>query len=448
MRFVALSRLLVCASAAKSFFFLPEVIHFSESCPELHRLQMSQSLRANDCSEFPDMEVWLNARTKWSENHDVHAESSVSVPLSFHSDETLITGAGSLFEDSRKEDVTLRPFLKLETMGLCVENQNARLLSARSAGMVDSSCNEEDISEQASSVALSVIPSGTVSAADFLDQAPRVDEVANLYMEADSPHGLLFSTGLQLETTSRTASHKRVLDDSSEASCMQVADVQSQSRKSPKVQHGPVLLQDDGLQVPVDYVPFVAMAKPSQAHFAISTSATFLPTSPGNVVPAVLFPTPLTLPNVPSMEEIAQTRPKRRNVRISSDPQSVAARHRRERISDRVRVLQHFVPGGTKMDTASMLDEAIHYVKFLQQQLQAMERISRGGSVMMPEVGYNYNAERVLDLDYGSHETHPSKSMAPPASQQSEPTRLDKTWATNPLHSQGFRDPVLQQFCH
>ncbi|XP_024370203.1 uncharacterized protein [Physcomitrium patens] len=409
---------------------------------------MSQSLRANDCSEFPDMEVWLNARTKWSENHDVHAESSVSVPLSFHSDETLITGAGSLFEDSRKEDVTLRPFLKLETMGLCVENQNARLLSARSAGMVDSSCNEEDISEQASSVALSVIPSGTVSAADFLDQAPRVDEVANLYMEADSPHGLLFSTGLQLETTSRTASHKRVLDDSSEASCMQVADVQSQSRKSPKVQHGPVLLQDDGLQVPVDYVPFVAMAKPSQAHFAISTSATFLPTSPGNVVPAVLFPTPLTLPNVPSMEEIAQTRPKRRNVRISSDPQSVAARHRRERISDRVRVLQHFVPGGTKMDTASMLDEAIHYVKFLQQQLQAMERISRGGSVMMPEVGYNYNAGRVLDLDYGSHETHPSKSMAPPASQQSVPTRLDKTWATNPLHSQGLRDPVLQQFCH
>lgn len=77
-----------------------------------------------------------------------------------------------------------------------------------------------------------------------------------------------------------------------------------------------------------------------------------------------------------------------------------------------------------------------------------MERISRGGSVMMPEVGYNYNAGRVLDLDYGSHETHPSKSMAPPASQQSEPTRLDKTWATNPLHSQGFRDPVLQQFCH
>ncbi|KAL9663153.1 hypothetical protein QQ045_027992 [Rhodiola kirilowii] len=55
-------------------------------------------------------------------------------------------------------------------------------------------------------------------------------------------------------------------------------------------------------------------------------------------------------------------KPKRRNVRISDDPQSVAARHRRERISEKMRVLQRLVPGGTTMDTASMLDEAIRYV--------------------------------------------------------------------------------------
>ncbi|KAL3622752.1 hypothetical protein CASFOL_032007 [Castilleja foliolosa] len=56
-------------------------------------------------------------------------------------------------------------------------------------------------------------------------------------------------------------------------------------------------------------------------------------------------------------------------MKLSTDPQSVAARQRRHRISDRFKILRSLVPGGSKLDTVSMLEEAIHYVKFLKAQI-------------------------------------------------------------------------------
>ncbi|MCO5604174.1 hypothetical protein L7F22_058335 [Adiantum nelumboides] len=50
----------------------------------------------------------------------------------------------------------------------------------------------------------------------------------------------------------------------------------------------------------------------------------------------------------------------------ATDPHSIAERNRRERIAERMKALQELVPDSNKTDKASMLDEIIGYVKFLQ----------------------------------------------------------------------------------
>ncbi|CAI0427469.1 unnamed protein product [Linum tenue] len=65
----------------------------------------------------------------------------------------------------------------------------------------------------------------------------------------------------------------------------------------------------------------------------------------------------------------------------ATDPHSIAERLRRERIAERMKSLQELVPNANKTDKASMLDEIIDYVKFLQLQVKvlSMSRLGGGG---------------------------------------------------------------------
>ncbi|CAA6670239.1 unnamed protein product [Spirodela intermedia] len=76
--------------------------------------------------------------------------------------------------------------------------------------------------------------------------------------------------------------------------------------------------------------------------------------------------------------------PPRQRVRArrgqATDPHSIAERLRRERIAERMKALQELVPNANKTDKASMLDEIIDYVKFLQLQVKVLSMSRLGGA--------------------------------------------------------------------
>ena len=57
----------------------------------------------------------------------------------------------------------------------------------------------------------------------------------------------------------------------------------------------------------------------------------------------------------------------------SASAQSVAARERRRKITEKTQELGKLVPGGSKMNTAEMLTAAYNYIKFLQAQMGIFE---------------------------------------------------------------------------
>ncbi|KAL6223534.1 hypothetical protein ACLB2K_006919 [Fragaria x ananassa] len=50
----------------------------------------------------------------------------------------------------------------------------------------------------------------------------------------------------------------------------------------------------------------------------------------------------------------------------------IQVQNRRERISERLKILQELVPNGCKVDLVTMLEKAISYVKFLQLQVKVL----------------------------------------------------------------------------
>ncbi|CAN6287516.1 unnamed protein product [Urochloa humidicola] len=85
--------------------------------------------------------------------------------------------------------------------------------------------------------------------------------------------------------------------------------------------------------------------------------------------------------------------------RSATESQSLYARKRRERINERLRILQNLVPNGTKVDISTMLEEAVQYVKFLQLQIKLL---SSDEMWMYAPIAYN-GMNIGVDLNLAQH---------------------------------------------
>ncbi|KAK2366204.1 basic helix-loop-helix (bHLH) DNA-binding superfamily protein [Trifolium repens] len=81
----------------------------------------------------------------------------------------------------------------------------------------------------------------------------------------------------------------------------------------------------------------------------------------------------------------------------ATDPHSIAERMRRERIAERMKALQELVPNANKTDKASMLDEIIDYMKFLQVQVKVLSMSRLGGAAAVAPLVADMSSEGVSD---------------------------------------------------
>ncbi|CAH9093390.1 unnamed protein product [Cuscuta europaea] len=99
----------------------------------------------------------------------------------------------------------------------------------------------------------------------------------------------------------------------------------------------------------------------------------------------------------------------------ATDPHSIAERLRRERIAERMKSLQELVPNANKTDKASMLDEIIDYVKFLQLQVKVLSVSRLGGAAAAAPLLAMMSSEGARDSIEGgarSGNTKPASSSS------------------------------------
>ncbi|KAK4765179.1 hypothetical protein SAY86_026269 [Trapa natans] len=96
--------------------------------------------------------------------------------------------------------------------------------------------------------------------------------------------------------------------------------------------------------------------------------------APNNNHPTSQLPSPQDngISSKPPDLQVEQTRPRKRRV----SAQSLAARERRKKIVDKTQELGKLIPGGSKMNTAEMLQSSFKYVKFLQSQVHILQLMS------------------------------------------------------------------------
>ncbi|RLM99951.1 transcription factor PIF4-like isoform X2 [Panicum miliaceum] len=101
--------------------------------------------------------------------------------------------------------------------------------------------------------------------------------------------------------------------------------------------------------------------------------------------------------------------------RRAAEVHNLSERRRRDRINEKMKTLQELIPHCNKTDKASMLDEAIEYLKSLQLQLQMMWMAAAAAPVMFPAGVHQYMQRMVAPSHVASMPRMPF--MAPPAVQ-------------------------------